>query len=148
MRLRADLPDRAPAYAIAGALEQLVDNLIDNALAASPAGTEIVVSVQPAPGSITLHVVDEGPGLDPDDIDRAFDRFWRGPNAAAGGSGLGLAIVRRLAEASRDGAVAIVCSRWNRRDGRVADVAGRCRLAAVQAPPVVCPFERDDRERD
>ncbi len=101
VRLRADLPDRAPAYAIAGALEQLVDNLIDNALAASPAGTEIVVSVQPAPGSITLHVVDEGPGLDPDDIDRAFDRFWRGPNAAAGGSGLGLAIVRRLAEASR-----------------------------------------------
>lgn len=104
VRLRADLPDRAQAYAIAGAVEQLVDNLIDNALTASPADTEIVVSVRSAPGSVTLHVVDEGPGLDPENIDRAFDRFWRGPNAAAGGSGLGLAIVRRLAEASRGSA--------------------------------------------
>ena len=104
VRLRADLPDRAPAYAIAGAVDQLVDNLIDNALTASPAGSEIVVSVQSAPGSVTLHVIDEGPGLGPEDIDRAFERFWRGPNSAAGGSGLGLAIVRRLAEVSRGSA--------------------------------------------
>jgi signal transduction histidine kinase len=46
-------------------------------------------------------VVDQGPGLDAEARERAFDRFWRGPDAAPTGSGIGLAIVRALAEASR-----------------------------------------------
>ncbi len=98
--LVAHLPARAPAHAIPGAVEQLIDNLIDNALAVSPSGSRIVVRVLATPGSVALHVSDQGPGLDASSRERAFERFWRGPAAAPGGSGLGLAIVRRLAEAS------------------------------------------------
>ena len=91
----------APTRALRGAAEQLVDNLVDNALAVSPPGSRITVRINTSAQGVELHVVDEGPGLDPALRERAFDRFWRGPDAAPGGSGLGLAIVRRLAEASR-----------------------------------------------
>ena len=47
-----------------------------------------------------LVVSDHGPGLTPEQAARAFDRFWRAPDAPAGGSGLGLPIVRRVAESS------------------------------------------------
>jgi signal transduction histidine kinase len=85
---------------LAGAAEQLVDNLVDNALAVSPARGRITVRVESGGAGVELHVVDEGPGLDTLARERAFDRFWRAPDATPGGSGLGLAIVRRLAEAS------------------------------------------------
>ena len=74
-------------------LDQVLDNLIENALEHSPAGATVTVG---ASGS-EVHVVDEGPGLTEDERERAFDRFWRGGRGK--GSGLGLAIVRRLAEA-------------------------------------------------
>jgi two-component system, OmpR family, sensor kinase len=45
-----------------------------------------------------LTVADEGPGLAPEEAERAFERFWRGPSARGDGSGLGLAIVRSIAE--------------------------------------------------
>lgn len=97
----AQLPAHAPARAIAGAVEQLVDNLVDNALAVSPSGSRIVVRVESSARGVTLHVIDQGPGLDAEARERAFDRFWRGSGSPPTGSGLGLAIVRRLAEASR-----------------------------------------------
>ena len=99
--LVAQLPARAPARAITGAVEQLVDNLVDNALAVSPSGSRIVVRVESSAAGVVLHVIDQGPGLGAEALERAFDRFWRGPDSAPTGSGLGLAIVRRLAEASR-----------------------------------------------
>jgi signal transduction histidine kinase len=99
--LVAEGPAAAPARAIPGAVEQLVDNLVDNALAVSPTGGRIVVRVEATAKGVALHVVDQGPGLDAAGRERAFDRFWRGPDSAPGGSGLGLAIVRRLAETSR-----------------------------------------------
>ena len=92
-------PDSAPALAISGAVEQVVDNLVDNALAVSPSNAVILVRVVAEPGRVEIHVADDGPGLDPDERDHAFDRFWRGTQATPGGSGLGLAIVRQLAEA-------------------------------------------------
>jgi len=98
--LVGELPDVARASAIPGAVEQLVDNLVDNALAVSPPGSCIVVRVERRASGVALHVIDEGPGLDASSRERAFERFWRGPHAAPGGSGLGLAIVRRLAVAS------------------------------------------------
>jgi signal transduction histidine kinase len=93
-------PPSAWALAIPGAVEQLVDNLVDNALAVSPAGARIELRVDATSATVALHVLDEGPGLDPDARVRAFDRFWRAPDAAPGGSGLGLAIVRQLADVS------------------------------------------------
>lgn len=85
--------------ALPGAVEQVVDNYIDNALSVSPAGGTILVRVEQRSGAVALHVLDEGPGLSPEDCARAFDRFWRG-NSQPGGSGLGLAIVAQLMAAS------------------------------------------------
>lgn len=85
--------------ALPGAAEQVLDNLIDNALEVSPAGSQLTVGIERRPGWADLHVVDRGPGMSEADRERAFDRFWRGSEAAPGGSGLGLAIVRQLAEA-------------------------------------------------
>jgi signal transduction histidine kinase len=76
-------------------LEQVLDNLLANALDASPAGSAVEIRADRRDGWIELHVVDHGPGLTPDEREHAFARFWRG---TSGGSGLGLAIVKRLVE--------------------------------------------------
>jgi len=88
------------ARAVPGALEQIVDNYIDNALNASRPGTEITVSAVSDNGWASIHVSDNGPGMAAEQLQHAFDRFWRAANAGHEGSGLGLAIVRQLAEAS------------------------------------------------
>ncbi len=95
-----DAPPAAWALAVPGSVEQLLDNLVDNALAVSDRASHVVVRVERNDSAVALHVLDDGPGLSADARVRAFDRFWRGPDAAPGGSGLGLAIVRQLADAS------------------------------------------------
>jgi signal transduction histidine kinase len=87
---------------------QAVSNLVDNALRATPAGGRVVVDAKP--GRITVR--DTGPGLDPEDLPRAFDRFHLHAKYGADrqvGSGLGLAVVRELARAM--GGDATVASR-------------------------------------
>ena len=93
--------DRARCAAVDGALEQVVDNLVDNALDAVPAGTsiEITVTTPGGPRPVEVRVRDHGPGMSDDDRARATDRFWRGPASAPSGTGLGLAIVQHLVEA-------------------------------------------------
>jgi signal transduction histidine kinase len=60
----------------------------------------VVLSAQAKNGSVELHVSDEGPGLPPDFLPRAFERFSRSDEARGrGGTGLGLAIVALIAEA-------------------------------------------------
>jgi len=79
-------------------LVQAVSNLVENALRCTPAGG--AVRVLAAPGRID--VVDDGPGLEPGDLERAFERFYLYERYGADrpvGTGLGLAIVRELAEA-------------------------------------------------
>ena len=95
-----DGPVSAPALAIGGAVEQIVDNLVDNAIGHSPAGTAVLVRVRPLERDVELTVVDAGPGMTPEQRERAFDRFWRA-DSTADGSGLGLAIVKNLAELGR-----------------------------------------------
>ena len=90
----------APVTATPGALEQMLDNLLANALEVAPTGSTVEVRVDPTGSDTEIHVIDHGPGLDDAARDRAFDRFWRAPDAAPGGTGLGLAIVRQLAEQS------------------------------------------------
>src|SRR5207237_322855 len=97
--LVVETSDDAWALALPGAVEQVLDNLLDNALEVSPPDGVVTVRVVRAPSKVELHVVDEGPGLDAEARQYAFDRFWRGSRSSTG-SGLGLAIVRRLAEAS------------------------------------------------
>ena len=83
-----------------GGLEQILDNLISNAVEVAPPGTTVEVTARRAEGRVDLAVSDRGPGLTPEQAARAFDRFWRASDAPAGGSGLGLPIVRRVAESS------------------------------------------------
>lgn len=91
-------------------LESVLDNLLANAIEFSPIGGTVTVrallETDATRSSVAVHVLDEGPGLDADQRERAFDRFWRAAGRrpdgdALGGSGLGLAIVRRLVEADR-----------------------------------------------
>jgi two-component system OmpR family sensor kinase len=91
----------APAVrSVAGRLEQVLDNLISNALEVAPPGSAIVLSAQADGDGVRLEVRDSGPGMTPEQRARAFDRFWRGGSSPrSGGFGLGLAIVGRLVAA-------------------------------------------------
>ncbi len=96
--LVAQLNGPLPVSAAPGRLAQVLDNLLSNALEASPAGGSVTFSALAAPPWVELHLRDEGPGLTPEQRERAFDRFWRA-GSGGDGSGLGLAIVRQLVAA-------------------------------------------------
>jgi two-component system OmpR family sensor kinase len=79
------------------ALRRVLDNLIDNALVHGPREGEVDVSLVGEDGLALLTVSDQGPGPDPEQRDRLFERFWRGPDASERpGSGLGLSIVAAI----------------------------------------------------
>jgi len=95
----------AVATGDADRLVQAVSNLVENALRCTPAGGAVRVLASPG----RIDVVDDGPGLGPDDLERAFERFYLYERYGADrpvGTGLGLAIVRELAEAM-DGTVEV-----------------------------------------
>lgn len=70
-------------------------NLVDNALRYSPPESPVEVATRSDAGGVRFQVVDQGPGLSPEDLSNAKRRFWRG--GERGGSGLGLAIVDAIA---------------------------------------------------
>lgn len=87
-------------------LRSVFDNLLDNALRYTPEGGSVEVRLHrldaghagsPGEGSVVVDVVDTGPGIPPDLLERVFDRFFRVPGTSADGSGLGLAITRAAA---------------------------------------------------
>jgi signal transduction histidine kinase len=80
------------------ALERAVGNLVRNARRHGPPDGRITIAVGRDGARARISVADEGPGLGREDASRAFERFWRGPEARGEGSGLGLAIVRAVAE--------------------------------------------------
>jgi signal transduction histidine kinase len=82
----------------AHAITDAVRNLIENAVVHSPAGGEVVVSVQ---GDGSISVADRGAGVAVENRERIFERFWRGKGGPAKGAGLGLAIVREIVKAHR-----------------------------------------------
>lgn len=84
-----------PVRSAPGAVEQILDNLLDNALNAAPSGTVVSVAIAHDGDMARLQVVDRGPGLSDEDKARATKRFWRGDTATPG-TGLGLAIVEAL----------------------------------------------------
>jgi two-component system OmpR family sensor kinase len=80
----------------------LIRNLVDNAVRYTPAGGRVDVSVERSaalPAWAVVRVVDNGPGIAPEDRERVFDRFYRRPGTRLPGSGLGLAIVKAIAVA-------------------------------------------------
>ncbi|MDX3187204.1 HAMP domain-containing sensor histidine kinase [Streptomyces sp. MN03-5084-2B] len=80
-----------------GHLEQVLDNVLSNALEVSPDGGAVTVSSGRRAGHAVLEIADDGPGMSEAERSRAFDRFWRGQGRTGpSGSGLGLAIVKQL----------------------------------------------------
>jgi heavy metal sensor kinase len=83
-------------------IQQLVSNLIDNALKFTPAGESVTLHLEQLPGWLVLKVVDTGIGVPAEDIPHIFERFYQADktrSAAHRGSGLGLQICKRIAEA-------------------------------------------------
>jgi heavy metal sensor kinase len=92
-------------------LEQALVNLVDNALRYG--GPTVTLSAAARNGLVELHVEDDGAGIPPDFLARAFERFSRAdPARARGGAGLGLAIVRTIAEAHGGSAHAAGADVW------------------------------------
>ncbi|HET7719945.1 MAG TPA: ATP-binding protein [Acidimicrobiales bacterium] len=100
VELKIEVPPEAPVRAMSGAIEQVLDNLLSNAIAVSPAGSTIRLTVIAEDTAVELHVADQGPGMTAAQRERAFERFWRGPDSTGRGFGLGLAIVHQLVTAS------------------------------------------------
>ncbi len=81
-------------------LAQVAHNLVRNALAHTPPGTEVKVSTRAMGTMGVIEVSDNGPGIAPEEAERVFDRFYQGdPSRSGAGTGLGLAIVQAIAEA-------------------------------------------------
>ncbi|MFJ3798435.1 sensor histidine kinase [Streptomyces sp. NPDC090088] len=95
--LRGSADGRPTVLASPGHLDQVLDNVLSNALEVSPDGGTITVRADAGPDEVTLSVLDEGPGMTDAEKPRAFDRFWRGQGLTGrSGSGLGLSVVRQL----------------------------------------------------
>jgi two-component system, OmpR family, sensor kinase len=82
-------------------LRVMLSNLVDNAIRYTPRGGRVDVSTLVADGKAVIEVVDNGPGIPPQDRERVFDRFYRHEESGDSGSGLGLAIVKKVAERHR-----------------------------------------------
>jgi len=124
LRLAAgSLPVDVAVEEFPGALEQVLDNLLGNALRATSSGGVVELDVVAAQGVVEVVVTDDGPGMSADERARAFDAFWRAPGTTGPGAGLGLGIVRRLVEAM-DGTIEL-------RDAAGGGLRAVVRLAAV-----------------
>ncbi len=103
VRLHCFVAEPLVASGDAHLLMQAVDNLVGNAIAFTPAGGLVLCEAAPADnGDVLIRITDEGPGLAPEDIARAFRIFTplsSRPAAPRKSTGLGLSIVRRIAEA-------------------------------------------------
>jgi two-component system OmpR family sensor kinase/two-component system sensor histidine kinase QseC len=82
----------------AAAMQLLLRNAVDNALRYTPEGGEVTVQIRSENGDAILEVIDNGPGIPEQELERVFDAFYRLPNNTQVGSGLGLAIARSIAE--------------------------------------------------
>jgi two-component system, OmpR family, sensor kinase len=133
--LALDAPGPVEAVIDPGLFEQLLWNLVDNAIKFTAPDTTVEVTVARRDAVIQLRVADRGPGIPADDIGQIFERFYRVDRARTagemGGTGLGLAIVRAIAEAHGGSATA-----GNRTDGG-ADFTAT--LPAVPTSPAPAP---------
>ena len=102
---RLEVPETADGVVVTGddgALRQVLANLLSNARLHTPAGTTVTTSIAAdAPGTVTITVRDDGPGIEPELAARLFDRFARGDAARSPGTGtgLGLSIAKAVVDA-------------------------------------------------
>ncbi len=80
-------------------IQQVLMNLLENAMKFSPTGSALELSAQQRPGDVTVTVADRGPGFPPGEEERIFDKFYRvDRQGGRSGAGLGLAICRGIVE--------------------------------------------------
>ena len=99
IRLESDLPaENIEIFASQPRLEQVLVNLMTNAIKYSPSGSRVVCSLRKANNQVQVQVADDGNGIDPSKLDIIFDRFMQlGPDkTATPGIGLGLAICKEI----------------------------------------------------
>lgn len=80
-------------------MEQVLANLLSNAVTHTPAGSAVTLAVRAAADAMEFSVADTGQGIPPADLDRIFEKFFRADAARPGGTGLGLSIVKGFVEA-------------------------------------------------
>jgi len=101
IELRVEVPGDAAVLADARALEQVLVNLLDNAVKYTPEGGRATVSAAISGDRVEVEVQDTGPGIERHHLPRLFERFYRvdqGRSRGSGGTGLGLAIVKHLVQ--------------------------------------------------
>jgi signal transduction histidine kinase len=97
-----EIDEGAAAIGDPGAIEQVLENLVDNALKHGAEGGAVRITAAREGGSVVIRVQDDGPGIPAEHLPRIFERFYRVDPARSrerGGAGLGLAIVKHLVEA-------------------------------------------------
>jgi len=100
IELQVDVPDKLSVRVDRIRTQQMLANLVDNALKYSPSGTRILIRGREYEGRVHLSVLDEGPGIPETELPRIWDRLYRGDSSRSErGLGLGLSLVRAVAEA-------------------------------------------------
>jgi two-component system sensor histidine kinase KdpD len=100
-RVEVSLQEEVPVVRVdAIQVERVLVNLIENALKFSPLGSTVGLRVNATRREVVIRVVDKGPGLPEEELERVFEPFHRADGERAGGAGLGLAIARGFAEAN------------------------------------------------
>ena len=98
--LTNEMPDLV-VPADADRLQQVLGNLVDNAIKYGRAGGRVRVQARATNGAVEVCVQDDGPGIPPESLDRVFERFYRVDKARSresGGTGLGLSIVKHIVQ--------------------------------------------------
>jgi signal transduction histidine kinase len=98
IQLRTEIEPLPPVTGDTDRLEQVFNNLLDNALKHTPYGGKVsIVTRQPHPNFVEITVTDTGPGITGEQLRHVFERFYRAdPSAGKAGAGLGLAIARQI----------------------------------------------------
>jgi two-component system phosphate regulon sensor histidine kinase PhoR len=101
LRLTVDLPpDLPPVLADEERIQQVVTNLVHNAIKFTPSGGEVAISAAAGGDEVVVSVRDTGVGISADDLPRIFERFYKADQARrSGGTGLGLSIARHIVQA-------------------------------------------------
>ncbi|MCZ8353891.1 MAG: ATP-binding protein [Cyclobacteriaceae bacterium] len=112
-RISITTANNLPLFKIdSGLTEQIVYNLLYNAVQYTAPGTNLFITIQHAEDNMKMEIADTGKGFPENEIPFIFDKFYRLPNTKAGGSGLGLSIVKGFTEA-QNGTVTL----QNRKEG-------------------------------
>ncbi|NJW55549.1 sensor histidine kinase, partial [Salinimicrobium oceani] len=92
--------ENIPLFKVDGILmEQVLQNIIHNAVEHTPAGTTITIVLSQKNKGFTIEISDSGPGFPEDKLEQVFEKFYRLPHTATGGTGLGLSIAKGFVKA-------------------------------------------------